>query len=297
MRRLRRGKPAVFPLRNRGGGMIRNKKNCILPGFSLSLGFSLFYLGLIVLIPLSAMFLKAAGLGWSGFWTLVTNPRVVAAFKLSFGVALAAAFVNSIFGFLTAWVLVRYRFPFRRFIDGLVDLPFALPTAVSGIVLTAIYSENGWMGHPLDTLGIKVAFTPLGIAIALIFVGLPFVVRTVQPVIQSLEPEMEETAATLGANRWQTFTRVLLPGLAPAVITGFSLAFARGLGEYGSVVFISGNMPMRTEIAPLLIITKLEQFDTAGATAIAAVMLIVSFVILFTINMFLHWSKKFLVAG
>jgi sulfate transport system permease protein len=273
----------------------RFRKHGILPGFGLTLGFTVFYLSLIVLIPLSTMFVKTAGLGWSEFWAAAASPRVVASYKLSFGAAFIAALVNSVFGLLVAWVLVRYRFPCKQLVDGLVDLPFALPTAVAGIVLTTLYAENGWIGHHLRTAGIKVAFTPLGIVIALIFIGLPFVVRTVQPVLQGLETEMEETAATLGANRWQTFTRVLLPSLLPAVITGFSLAFARGLGEYGSVVFISGNMPMQTEIVPLLIVTKLEQFDTMGAAAIAVVMLMVSFAFLLVINVLQWWSNKYLL--
>jgi sulfate transport system permease protein len=274
----------------------RLKKRGILPGFGLTMGLAMLYLSLIVLIPLSALFMKTAGSGWSEFWAAATGPRVLASYKLSFGAAFIAALVNSVFGLLVAWVLVRYSFPFKRLIDGLVDLPFALPTAVAGIVLTTLYAEHGWIGQHLKTLGIKAAFTPLGIVIALTFIGLPFVVRTVQPVLQGLESEMEETAAILGANRWQTFTRVLLPGLLPAVITGFALAFARGMGEYGSVVFISGNMPMQTEIAPLLIVTKLEQFDTMGAAAIAVVMLIASFVFLFLINVLQWWSNKYLIA-
>lgn len=262
----------------------------MLPGFGLTMGFAMLYLSLIVLIPLSTIFLWSVDQGWSGFWAAVTAPRVVASYKLSFGTALIAALINAVFGLLTAWVLVRYRFHGKKVIDGLIDLPFALPTAVAGIVLTTIYAENGWIGAYLKPFGIKVAFTPTGIVIALIFIGLPFVVRTVQPVLQGLEPEMEEAAAILGASRWKTFTRVLLPGLLPAVITGFALAFARGIGEYGSVVFISGNMPMRTEIAPLLMVTKLEQFDVPGATAIAAVMLSASFVFLLIINLLQWWS-------
>jgi sulfate transport system permease protein len=268
-----------------------NKKvRSALPGLNITLGFTMLYLSLIILIPLATIFIKTSGLGWDRFWETVTAPRIMASYKLSFGTALAAAAFNSVFGLLAAWVLVRYRFPFRKFIDGLVDLPFALPTAVAGIVLTAIYSENGWIGRFLAAIGIKVAFTPLGIMIALIFIGLPFVVRTVQPVLQDLEPELEETAAILGARRMQTFCRVLFPNLLPAMMTGFAMAFARGLGEYGSVVFISGNMPMRTEITPLLIVTKLEQFDLYGATAIATVMLVASFIFLFIINL-LQWRS------
>ncbi|MGE5892444.1 MAG: sulfate ABC transporter permease subunit CysT [bacterium] len=268
----------------------RFKRHSVLPGFGLTMGFAMLYLSLVVLIPLSTIFLWSVDQGWSGFWAAVTAPRVVASYKLSFGTALIAALINAVFGLLTAWVLVRYRFHGKKVIDGLIDLPFALPTAVAGIVLTTIYAENGWIGAYLKPFGIKVAFTPTGIVIALIFIGLPFVVRTVQPVLQGLEPEMEEAAAILGASRWKTFTRVLLPGLLPAVITGFALAFARGIGEYGSVVFISGNMPMRTEIAPLLMVTKLEQFDVPGATAIAAVMLSASFVFLLIINLLQWWS-------
>ena len=269
----------------------RNRR--VLPGFGITLGFTMLYLSLIVLIPLSTIFIKTSGLGWDQFWETVSSPRVVASYKLSLGTALTAAGINSFFGLLVAWVLVRYRFPFRKVIDGLVDLPFALPTAVAGIVLTSMYAENGWIGTYLQALGIKVAFTPLGITIALIFIGLPFVVRTVQPVLQDIEPELEETAAILGANRRQTFFKVLLPSLLPAMTTGFAMAFARGLGEYGSVVFISGNMPMKTEIAPLLIVTKLEQFDLPGAAAIATVMLVASFIFLFLINLLQWWSGRY----
>ena len=269
----------------------RNRR--VLPGFGITLGSTMLYLSLIVLIPLSTIFIKTSGLGWDQFWETVSSPRVVASYKLSLGTALTAAGINSFFGLLVAWVLVRYRFPFRKVIDGLVDLPFALPTAVAGIVLTSMYAENGWIGTYLQALGIKVAFTPLGITIALIFIGLPFVVRTVQPVLQDLEPELEETAAILGANRRQTFFKVVLPSLLPAMTTGFAMAFARGLGEYGSVVFISGNMPMKTEIAPLLIVTKLEQFDLPGAAAIATVMLVASFIFLFLINLLQWWSGRY----
>lgn len=269
----------------------------ILPGFGITMGYTMLYLSLIVLIPLSTVFLKAAGMGWSDFLSAAFDPRVIASYKLSFGASFIAALFNSVFGLLVAWALTRYSFPGKRLIDGLVDLPFALPTAVAGIILTTLYAEHGWIGRYLHTIGIKAAFTPLGIVIALIFIGLPFVVRTVQPVLQGLEPEMEEMAAILGANRSQTFLRILLPGLLPAVLTGFALAFARGVGEYGSVVFIAGNMPMKTEIAPLLIVTKLEQFDTPGAAAIAVVMLAISFTFLLIINLLQWWSNKRLAAG
>jgi sulfate transport system permease protein len=264
----------------------------VLPGFGLSLGFTLGYLSLLVLIPLATIFVKSAGLGWAGFWEVATTPRVLASYRVTFGTAFAAAALNAIFGFLVAWVLVRYPFPGRKLIDAMVDLPFALPTAVAGIALTTLYAPNGWLGKPLAGLGVKAAYTPLGIVIALTFIGLPFVVRTVQPVLQDLEAEVEEAAASLGAGRWQTFRRVLLPAIAPALLTGFALAFARAVGEYGSVVFISGNMPMKTEIAPLLIMTKLDQFDYAGATAIGVVMLVMSFVLLFTINALQWWSRR-----
>ena len=263
-----------------------------LPGFKLTLGYALLYLSLIVLVPLSAAFLKAAGMSWSAFWETVTAPRVLASYRLSFGASALAAVINGFFGLLVAWVLVRYRFPFKRLIDALVDLPFALPTAVAGIALTAIYAQNGWIGRFLEPLGIKVAFTSVGVMVALTFIGLPFVVRTVQPVLEDLEPELEEAAASLGANRWQTFWRVILPELWPSLLTGFALAFARALGEYGSVVFISGNMPMKTEISPLLIITKLEQYDYTGATAIAAVMLVSSFALLLLINLLQKWTQR-----
>jgi sulfate/thiosulfate transport system permease protein len=265
----------------------------ILPGFGLSLGFTLAYLGLIVLVPLSAAFLRTAGMSWHDFVAAVASPRVIAAYKLSFGASLAAGFVNMVFGLIVAWVLVRYSFPGKRILDALVDLPFALPTAVAGIALTTLYSPNGWVGHWLAPLGIKVAFTWTGVFVALTFIGLPFVVRTVQPVLQELEPEIEEAASTLGASRRQTVTRIILPELMPSLLTGFALAFARALGEYGSVVFISGNMPMKTEIVPLLIITKLEQYDYRGATAIAVVMLVSSFVLLFLINLLQKWSRRF----
>ncbi len=265
----------------------------VLPGFGLSLGFTLTYLGLIVLLPLSAAFIRTAGMSWADFVTAVASPRVLASYKLSFGASFAAATVNSFFGLIVAWVLVRYSFPGRRVVDALVDLPFALPTAVAGIALTAIYARNGWVGQWLEPHGIKVAFSELGVFVALTFIGLPFVVRTLQPVLEELEPELEEASASLGANRWQTITKVILPELLPALLTGFALSFARALGEYGSVVFISGNMPMRTEITPLLIITKLEQYDYQGATAIAVVLLIVSFVLLLLINLLQKWSRRY----
>ncbi|MDB5817435.1 MAG: sulfate transporter permease subunit CysT [Rhizobacter sp.] len=268
------------------------RKHSVLPGFDLALGFTLLYLCLIVLVPLSAAFLKTFTLTWAQFWDTVTAPRVVASYKLTFGASCAAALVNTVFGSIVAWVLVRYDFWGRRFVDALVDLPFALPTAVAGIALTALYAPNGWIGQYLAPLGIKVAFTPLGIFVALTFIGLPFVVRTLQPVLEDLPRELEEAAATLGASRWQTITRVLLPIVTPALLTGFALAFARALGEYGSVIFIAGNMPMVSEITPLLIITKLEQYDYAGATAIAVVMLVLSFLMLLFVNGLQAWSRK-----
>ena len=268
------------------------KQRSILPGFGLAMGITLSYLSLIVLIPLSAAFLKTATLSWAQFWSKVTDPRAIASYQLTFGASLIAAGINLLFGFLVAWVLVRYDFPGRKIIDSLVDLPFALPTAVAGIALTAIYSSKGWIGQYLEPYGIKIAYSPLGVVIALTFIGLPFVVRTVQPVLEDLDREIEEAAASLGANRWQTFRRVILPPVFPAAVTGFTMAFSRAIGEYGSVVFISGNMPMRTEITPLLIITKLEQYDYAGATAIAVVMLVVSFSLLLLINLLQRWSSK-----
>ncbi|MGH8071168.1 MAG: sulfate ABC transporter permease subunit CysT [Candidatus Entotheonellia bacterium] len=264
--------------------MPMSKRHWMLPGFGLTLGFTLLYLSLIVLIPLSTVVLKTATLSWSEFWGTVASARVLAAYRLSLGAACIAASVNVISGLLVAWVLVRYRFPGKRLLDGLVDLPFALPTAVAGIALTSLYAHNGWIGRYCDALGLKVAYTPLGIVIALIFIGLPFVVRTIEPVLQDFDAAVEEAAASLGANRWQTLTRVIMPELLPAILTGFALAFARGLGEYGSVIFIAGNMPMRTEITPLLIMIKLEQFDYAGATAIALVFLSLSFMLLLVIN-------------
>ncbi|MFF2154229.1 sulfate ABC transporter permease subunit CysT [Paenibacillus chitinolyticus] len=262
----------------------RNKTKRILPGFGLSMGFTVLYLSLLVLFPLSAVVWKTTGLTFDQFWQAVTDERVVASYKLSFGASIAAALVNTVFGLLVAWVLVRYRFPGKRFVDALVDMPFALPTAVAGIALTSLYADNGWIGSLLAPLGVKAAYSPLGIIIALTFIGLPFVVRTVQPVLQELEHETEEAAVSLGASRWRTFRRVIFPQLVPALLAGFTLAFARAIGEYGSVVFISGNMPMKTEITPLLIMTKLEQYDYAGATAIALVMLIISFVLLLVTN-------------
>lgn len=272
------------------------KQKSILPGFGLALGFTLFYLSVIVLIPLSTLFLKTATLDWSAFWEIITAPRALASYRLSLGASLIAALLNGVFGLLVAWVLVRYSFPGKRIVDGLVDLPFALPTAVGGIALTTLYSGKGWIGQYLEPLGIKVAYAPLGIIVALTFIGLPFVVRTVQPVLEDFHPEFEEAATTLGANRLQIFIRVIFPTLVPALLTGFAMAFARALGEYGSVVFISGNMPMRTEITPLLIMTKLEQFDYAGATALAVVMLGVSFLLLLAINLLQWWSRRRLAA-
>lgn len=268
------------------------KKRSILPGFGLALGVTVIYLSLVVIIPLAALVLKSASLSWSEFLDTVTAPRVVASYRLSLSAALISSLINMIFGLATAWVLVRYSFPGKRIIDALIDLPFALPTAVAGITLTTLYSGKGWLGLYLEPWGIKVAYAPLGIYVALTFIGLPFVVRMVQPVLTDLDPQIEEAAASLGADRFQIFYRVIIPAIFPAALTGFALAFARSLGEYGSVIFISGNMPMVSEIAPLLIITKLEQFDYAGATAIAVVMLAGSFTILLTINLLQWWSKK-----
>ncbi|HEY3365868.1 MAG TPA: sulfate ABC transporter permease subunit CysT [Symbiobacteriaceae bacterium] len=267
-------------------------KHRALPGFGLTLGYTLTYVGLLVLIPLSTIFFKTATMSWDRFWAVVLDPRAVAAYRLTLFASLTAALINAVFGLLLAWVLERYPFPGRRLVDGLVDLPFALPTSVGGLALTAVFAKTGWLGRYLEAAGIKVAFTPLGIIIALTFIGLPFVVRTIQPVLQDLDAELEEAAATLGAGRLQTFRRVILPALVPPVLTGFALAFARAIGEYGSVVFISGNMPMKTEIATLLIVTRLEQFDYAGATAIAVVMLAVSFALLLVINLLQWWSVK-----
>ena len=268
------------------------RRHSVLPGFDLALGFTLLYLSFVVLLPLSAAFLKTFTMTWPAFWEAVATPRVVASYRLTFGASFAAALVNAFFGLIVAWVLVRYEFPFKRVIDALVDLPFALPTAVAGIALTALYAGNGWIGQYLALLGIKVSFTPLGVFVALTFIGLPFVVRTLQPVLEDMQKELEEAAATLGATRWQTFTRVIFPIVSPALLTGFALAFARALGEYGSVIFIAGNMPMVSEITPLLIITKLEQYDYTGATAIAVVMLMAAFVMLLAINMLQAWTRK-----
>jgi sulfate/thiosulfate transport system permease protein len=264
------------------------RRGNVLPGFRLALGFTLVYLSLLVLIPLSAAFFKTFSLTWAQFWAAIASPRVVAAYKLSFGASLLAAALNAVFGFVVAWVLVRYKFPARKLIDALVDLPFALPTSVAGIALTAIYAPNGLIGSRLEPLGIKVAFTRLGVLVALVFIGLPFVVRTVQPVLEDLEIEKEEAAATLGAGRWATFSQVIFPSVRPALMTGFALAFARAVGEYGSVIFIAGNIPLVSEITPLIIITKLEQYDYAGATAVAVVMLLISFALLLLIN-YLQW--------
>jgi sulfate/thiosulfate transport system permease protein len=267
-----------------------HKPRRVLPGFEITLGYTMTYLSLLVLIPLSAVFIRGLGLGWDHFWAIVTEPRVIASLRLSFGASLIAASINALFGLLVAWVLTRYTFPFRRLIDAIVDLPFALPTAVAGIALTALYAPNGWLGAALMPLGIKVAYTPLGIVVALTFIGLPFVVRTLQPVLEDLDKGVEQAAATLGASAVQTFVRVVLPALWPAMLSGFALAFARAVGEYGSVIFIAGNMPMKSEIAPLLIVTKLEQFDYAGATAIAVVMLVLSFALMLGINALQNWT-------
>ena len=265
------------------------RRHSVLPGFDLALGFTLLYLSLIVLLPLSAAFLKTFTLTWGAFWEAVAAPRVMASYRLTFGASFAAALLNGLFGLVVAWVLVRYEFPFKRVVDALVDLPFALPTAVAGIALTAIYAQNGWIGQWLP---FKVSFTPVGVFVALTFIGLPFVVRTLQPVLEDLSAELEEASATLGATRWQTFRHVIFPILTPALLTGFALAFARALGEYGSVIFIAGNLPLVSEITPLLIITKLEQYDYAGATAIAVVMLVVSFALLLAINALQAWSRR-----
>ena len=271
------------------GGNAATRRS-VIPGFGLTLGYTMLYLSLIVLIPLSATFIRSFSGGVGHFVAVVTAPRVLASLRLSFGAALLAAGINTIFGLVISWVLVRYTFPFKRLIDAMVDLPFALPTAVAGIALTALYAPRGWLGSMLEPLGIHVAFTPLGVVIALIFIGLPFVVRTLQPVLEELDKDVEQAAATLGASEWQTFIRVILPALWPALLTGFALAFARGVGEYGSVIFIAGNMPMKSEIAPLLIITKLEQYDYAGATAIAVVMLVLSFGLMLGINALQSWA-------
>lgn len=268
------------------------KKRTILPGFGLSLGYTVLYLSIIVLIPLSAIFFKTATLTWDVFVQTITDPLVMAAYRLTFGASLAAGLINAVFGFLVAWVLVRYEFPGKQIVDALVDLPFALPTAVAGIALTTIYAPNGWLGQFLEPIGVKVVFTPLGVIVALAFISLPFVVRTVQPVLQELEMEVEEAAASLGANRFQTFSKIIFPAVFPSLLTGFTLAFARALGEYGSVVFISGNLPLKTQIVPLLIISKLEQYNYAEATAIAVVMLLASFALLLMINILQWWSRR-----
>jgi sulfate transport system permease protein len=266
------------------------RRHSVLPGFDLALGITVLYLSLVVLVPLSAAFLRTASMSWPAFWDAVASERVVAAYRLTFGASFAAALVNGVFGLLIAWVLVRYDFPFKRLVDALVDLPFALPTAVAGITLTALYATNGWIGQFFAPF--KISFTPIGVFVALLFIGLPFVVRTLQPVLEDVSKELEEAAATLGATRWQTFTRVIFPALIPALLTGFALAFARALGEYGSVIFIAGNIPMVSEIVPLLIISKLEQYDVPGATAIAVVMLLMSFVMLLVINLLQAWARR-----
>jgi sulfate transport system permease protein len=267
-------------------------QNSIIPGFGLTLGITISYLSLLVLLPLGVLVLKASGLTWEHFWATISDERVVASYRLSFGAAFLAALINVVFGVIVAWVLVRYRFPGRALVDALVDLPFALPTAVAGIALTALYAPNGWLGQWLEPLGIKVAYAPLGVTVALIFIGMPFVVRTIQPVLEELGRDVEEAAASLGASRWQTIRRIIIPELWPAILTGFALAFARGVGEYGSVVFISGNLPMKTEITPLMIITKLEQYQYPEATAIATVMLAASFVLLLIINLLQRWITR-----
>ena len=269
-----------------------SQRSRVLPGFGLSLGFTLAYLSLIVLIPLSAVFIKSLGIGWDGLWEILSSERILKSLQLSFSAALIAAFINVVFGLLLAWCLVRYNFPGKRIVDALVDLPFALPTAVAGIALTSLYAPTGWIGQYLEPLGIKVAYTPIGITLALIFIGLPFVVRTVQPVLSDLETELEEAASALGATRLQTVIKVILPILFPALLTGFALAFARGVGEYGSVIFIAGNQPFETEIAPLMIISRLEEYDYAAATTIAVVMLVISFAILFLINLLQAWASR-----
>lgn len=269
-----------------------SQRSRVLPGFGLSLGFTLAYVSFIVLIPLAAIFIKSFGIGWDGLWEILTSERILKSLQLSFSSALIAAFINVVFGLLLAWCLVRYNFPGKRLVDALVDLPFALPTAVAGIALTSLYAPTGWIGQYLEPLGIQVAYTPIGITLALIFIGIPFIVRTVQPVLSDIETELEEAASALGANRWQTITKIILPILLPALFTGFALAFARGVGEYGSVIFIAGNQPFKTEIAPLMIISRLEEYDYAGATTIAAVMLVLSFIILFAINLLQAWANR-----
>ncbi|MCA4251098.1 sulfate ABC transporter permease subunit CysT [Acinetobacter baumannii] len=269
-----------------------SQRSRVLPGFGLSLGFTLAYVSFIVLIPLAAVFIKSFGIGWDGLWEILTSEHILKSLQLSFSSALIAAFINVVFGLLLAWCLVRYNFPGKRLVDALVDLPFALPTAVAGIALTSLYAPTGWIGQYLEPLGIQVAYTPIGITLALVFIGIPFIVRTVQPVLSDIETELEEAASALGANRWQTITKIILPILLPALFTGFALAFARGVGEYGSVIFIAGNQPFKTEIAPLMIISRLEEYDYAGATTIAAVMLVLSFIILFVINLLQAWANR-----
>lgn len=269
-----------------------SQRSRVLPGFGRSLGFTLAYVSFIVLIPLAAVFIKSFGIGWDGLWEILTSERILKSLQLSFSSALIAAFINVVFGLLLAWCLVRYNFPGKRLVDALVDLPFALPTAVAGIALTSLYAPTGWIGQYLEPLGIQVAYTPIGITLALVFIGIPFIVRTVQPVLSDIETELEEAASALGANRWQTITKIILPILLPALFTGFALAFARGVGEYGSVIFIAGNQPFKTEIAPLMIISRLEEYDYAGATTIAAVMLVLSFIILFVINLLQAWANR-----
>ncbi|MFV5309391.1 sulfate ABC transporter permease subunit CysT [Acinetobacter baumannii] len=269
-----------------------SQRSRVLPGFGLSLGFTLAYVSFIVLIPLAAVFIKSFGIGWDGLWEILASERILKSLQLSFSSALIAAFINVVFGLLLAWCLVRYNFPGKRLVDALVDLPFALPTAVAGIALTSLYAPTGWIGQYLEPLGIQVAYTPIGITLALVFIGIPFIVRTVQPVLSDIETELEEAASALGANRWQTITKIILPILLPALFTGFALAFARGVGEYGSVIFIAGNQPFKTEIAPLMIISRLEEYDYAGATTIAAVMLVLSFIILFVINLLQAWANR-----
>ncbi|MGM7385451.1 sulfate ABC transporter permease subunit CysT [Acinetobacter baumannii] len=269
-----------------------SQRSRVLPGFGLSLGFTLAYVSFIVLIPLAAVFIKSFGIGWDGLWEILTSERILKSLQLSFSSALIAAFINVVFGLLLAWCLVRYNFPGKRLVDALVDLPFALPTAVAGIALTSLYAPTGWIGQYLEPLGVQVAYTPIGITLALVFIGIPFIVRTVQPVLSDIETELEEAASALGANRWQTITKIILPILLPALFTGFALAFARGVGEYGSVIFIAGNQPFKTEIAPLMIISRLEEYDYAGATTIAAVMLVLSFIILFVINLLQAWANR-----
>jgi len=269
-----------------------SQRSRVLPGFGLSLGFTLAYLSLIVLIPLSAVFIKSLGIGWDGLWEILSSERILKSLQLSFSAAIIAALINVVFGLLLAWCLVRYSFPGKRIIDALVDLPFALPTAVAGIALTSLYAPTGWIGQYLEPIGIQVAYTPIGITLALIFIGIPFVVRTVQPVLSDLETELEEAASALGANRFQIVTKIIFPILLPALITGFALAFARGVGEYGSVIFIAGNQPFKTEIVPLMIISRLEEYDYAGATTISVVMLLISFVMLFLINLLQAWASR-----